>query len=98
MGRASELLPRKDAPIVVFCRAGGRASKAKAVLELLGYTAVVNGGGLLDVRDLPDEKATAAGDRVLFRPVGLSGPFCDMGEADLAESDENADRLGRQRH
>ena len=35
----------KDRPVVVYCRSGGRASKAKQVLEAAGFTNVVNGGG-----------------------------------------------------
>ncbi|HEU4727917.1 MAG TPA: rhodanese-like domain-containing protein [Kofleriaceae bacterium] len=37
-------------PIVVYCSKGGRAAKAKAELEAAGYSQVVNGGGLADLR------------------------------------------------
>jgi phage shock protein E len=40
----------REKPIVVYCGAGGRAAKAKAQLETAGYTRVVNGGGLDDLR------------------------------------------------
>jgi len=40
----------KDTPIVVYCASGGRAGKAKTALEAEGYTRVVNGGGLDDLR------------------------------------------------
>lgn len=34
----------KSKPVVVVCRSGGRAEKAKAMLLTAGYTNVVNGG------------------------------------------------------
>ena len=37
-------------PIVVYCAAGSRAAKAKAQLDAAGYSHVVNGGGLRDLR------------------------------------------------
>lgn len=40
----------KSKPVVLHCAAGGRASKAKAQLEAQGYTNVVNGGGLDDLK------------------------------------------------
>lgn len=40
----------KTKPIVLHCAAGGRATKAKTQLEAAGYTQVVNGGGLDDLR------------------------------------------------
>jgi phage shock protein E len=40
----------KARSIVVYCAAGGRAAKAKAQLEAAGYSHVVNGGGLDDLR------------------------------------------------
>jgi phage shock protein E len=40
----------KSKPIVVYCAAGSRAAKAKLTLESAGYTQVVNGGGLDDLR------------------------------------------------
>jgi phage shock protein E len=40
----------KARPIVVHCAAGGRAGTAKAQLEAAGYSQVVNGGGLDDLR------------------------------------------------
>lgn len=47
-----ELVPDKDAPVVVFCRSGRRATKAKEVLESMGYTNVMNAGGLEDLDHL----------------------------------------------
>jgi phage shock protein E len=40
----------KSRPIVVYCAKGGRAAKAKTQLDDAGYTHVVNGGGLDDLR------------------------------------------------
>jgi phage shock protein E len=40
----------KARSIVVYCAAGSRAAKAKAQLEAAGYSHVVNGGGLDDLR------------------------------------------------
>jgi phage shock protein E len=40
----------KSKPIVLHCAAGGRAGKAKKQLEEAGYTNVVNGGGLDDLK------------------------------------------------
>lgn len=37
-------------PVVVYCSAGARAAQAKLALEAAGYTHVVNGGGLDDLR------------------------------------------------
>jgi len=43
-----EVLPGEDKkqPIVVYCRSGNRSAIAKASLERLGYTNVVDFGGL----------------------------------------------------
>lgn len=40
----------KSKPVVLHCAAGGRAAKAKKQLDDLGYTNVVNGGGLDDLK------------------------------------------------
>lgn len=40
----------KSKPIVVYCAAGGRAARAKKMLDEAGYTQVVNGGGYDDLR------------------------------------------------
>ena len=40
----------KARPIVVYCAAGARAAKAKAQLDAAGYSRVVNGGGLDDLK------------------------------------------------
>jgi len=40
----------KDAPIKLYCRSGRRAGVAKESLEKMGYTNVVNVGGLEDAK------------------------------------------------
>lgn len=42
---------KKNTEIFLYCRSGGRASRAKAVLESKGFTSVHNGGGINDMRD-----------------------------------------------
>ena len=42
----------KDAPIYLYCAAGGRAENAKGRLEALGSTGVTNVGGLEDAQKL----------------------------------------------
>jgi phage shock protein E len=37
-------------PVVVYCAAGSRAAKAKTQLDAAGFSHVVNGGGLDDLR------------------------------------------------
>jgi rhodanese-related sulfurtransferase len=40
----------KARPIVVYCGSGARSAKAKVLLDGAGYSTVVNGGGLDDLR------------------------------------------------
>lgn len=42
----------KERKIVVYCRSGGRSSKAKGILEANGFKNVVNGGGLSDMPEI----------------------------------------------
>ncbi len=37
------------APVILFCASGRRAGKAKETLDQLGYTTVLNAGGLRDL-------------------------------------------------
>ena len=37
-------------PVVLYCGKGGRAAKAKQVLESAGYERVINGGGFDDLQ------------------------------------------------
>ena len=56
---AAALLPDKQAPVVIYCGSGIRATTCKTVLEQQGYTNVLNAGGLADLkqamRDAEDE-------------------------------------------
>jgi phage shock protein E len=42
------LVEDKDQRIYLYCRSGNRSGQAKAILQELGYTNVVNAGGLED--------------------------------------------------
>ncbi len=41
----------KSKPIAVYCAAGGRAARAKQMLEKAGYTHVTNAGGYSDLKN-----------------------------------------------
>ena len=45
----SQFVKDKNATIVIYCKSGARANRAKIVLENQGYTKVLNGGGLTDM-------------------------------------------------
>lgn len=45
----------KSRPIIVYCRSGARAGVARKSLIQLGYTQVVNGGGISRMRELLGE-------------------------------------------
>ncbi|KAL7452742.1 hypothetical protein ACHAWC_004466 [Mediolabrus comicus] len=47
--KAEAVISNKNAPVIVFCRSGRRAAKAKEVMEQMGYTKVLNAGGLKDL-------------------------------------------------
>ncbi|MET1219866.1 MAG: rhodanese-like domain-containing protein [Glaciecola sp.] len=42
----------KDTPIVLYCRSGNRATASSQQLIDMGYTNVINAGGLKDIQDL----------------------------------------------
>ncbi len=44
--KAEELLPNKDQKILVYCRSGNRSKQASQVLVELGYTNVIEFGGI----------------------------------------------------
>lgn len=53
--RIAEALPAradvpKNARILVYCASGGRSAQAAGILRHLGYSRVVDGGGLADAR------------------------------------------------
>ena len=43
---------KKDNQIILYCRSGKRAEKAKIILNNLGYMNVINAGSLLEAKDL----------------------------------------------
>jgi phage shock protein E len=49
-----KFVQNKDATVVIYCRSGRRAGKAKEVLESHGYSHVLNAGGYDDVVGLFD--------------------------------------------
>ena len=46
--KADEMLPDKDAQILVYCRSGRRSKIASESLSKLGYTNVKEFGGIID--------------------------------------------------
>ena len=44
--RIVELDKYRDKKIIVYCRSGNRSGKAKIILQQLGYSNVINAGGL----------------------------------------------------
>jgi len=49
---AETLIPDKEAPVVIYCGSGIRATTCKKVLEEQGYTNVMNAGGLADLNEI----------------------------------------------
>ena len=45
---AEEVIPAKDATVLVYCRSGNRSKTASAALAELGYTQVYEFGGIQD--------------------------------------------------
>tara|TARA_R110002095_G_scaffold47302_1_gene42171 strand:+ start:1146 stop:1514 length:369 start_codon:yes stop_codon:yes gene_type:complete len=50
--RVAAVAPDKDAPVVLYCRSGRRASAAQDLLQELGYTQVFNAGGYQELKEL----------------------------------------------
>lgn len=48
--KISSIVPDKNTPIFLHCRSGKRSGKAAKILTSLGYTKVVNIGGIKDYR------------------------------------------------
>ena len=46
--RAEKVLPDKDQLILVYCRSGRRSKNAAQILVELGYTNIIEFGGILD--------------------------------------------------
>lgn len=45
----TQFVDNKEAPVVIYCRSGRRASAAQEILEKKGYTRVLNAGGYDDL-------------------------------------------------
>ena len=50
--KIQDLNTKKDDQIILYCRSGKRAEKAKIILNSLGYVNVVNAGSLLEAKSL----------------------------------------------
>jgi rhodanese-related sulfurtransferase len=46
--KANEMLPDKDAVILVYCRSGNRSAASSKLLVSMGYTKVYDFGGIID--------------------------------------------------
>jgi len=44
--RIHSVVPDKGTPVIVYCQSGARSASAKNILSDMGYTNVVNGGGV----------------------------------------------------
>ena len=44
---AAEVIPEKDATVLVYCRSGSRSKRAAKALAELGYTGVYEFGGIM---------------------------------------------------
>lgn len=50
MERLQEIPSDRSTPIVIYCRSGRRSELAKELLSEVGYTTVINAGGLEDLK------------------------------------------------
>ncbi|MDV3502749.1 rhodanese-like domain-containing protein [Marinobacter sp. M-5] len=57
--RVAEMFPDKETEIHLYCARGGRAAVAKNTLEALGYSNVINEGGIEDALQKRDLSATS---------------------------------------
>ena len=46
----------KDQPIYLYCRSGNRSGKAAVILEKIGFTNVINAGGIKEAAKKLDKK------------------------------------------
>ena len=46
----------KDQSIYLYCRSGNRSGKAAAILQKIGYTNVINAGGIKDAAKMLEKK------------------------------------------
>ena len=54
-GNIEQLVPDKDQQLYLYCRSGNRSGQAKAVIEQMGYSNVINAGGVGDASILLNE-------------------------------------------
>jgi phage shock protein E len=54
-GGIEQLVPDKSQQLYLYCRSGNRSGQAKTLVEAMGYTNVVNAGGVADAGALLDE-------------------------------------------
>lgn len=48
--KTAEVVPDKNTPVFLHCRSGKRSGKAQKILAAMGYTNVVNIGGIRDYK------------------------------------------------
>jgi phage shock protein E len=46
------IVPNKDQQVYLYCRSGNRSGQAKIIMNSLGYTNVINAGGLGNASEL----------------------------------------------
>jgi phage shock protein E len=54
-GGIEQLAPDKDQQLYLYCRSGNRSGQAKTLVEAMGYTNVINAGGVADASALLKE-------------------------------------------
>jgi phage shock protein E len=47
-----DIVKSKDKEIYIYCRSGRRSGIAKEILKKLGYTNIINAGGLVEASNL----------------------------------------------
>jgi len=50
-----QLVPDKGQQLYLYCRSGNRSGQAKTLVEAMGYTNVINAGGVTDAGALLNE-------------------------------------------
>jgi phage shock protein E len=50
-----QLVPDKNQQVYLYCRSGNRSGQAKTLVEAMGYTNVINAGGVADASALLNE-------------------------------------------
>jgi len=49
-GKIGEVITDKNTPLLVYCASGSRSKLAKVLLDRLGYTNVIDGGALKNLK------------------------------------------------